>query len=280
MRIFATSDLHLDVDIRGDRAVKAMARHLLDIGTPDDILMLLGDLATSDQNIAQCLSYFSAFPGKKLVVAGNHDIWAFPEEGRDSVERYRQLTQICQRHGFILLDQESVVINGIGFAGTMGWYDYSFGDLLGATLEDYRTKTYPGESEPCWNDAHLAKWNFSDEEVVAQQLHYLHSQLDELEGVPVIVGLHHVPTKSLLFHPRQLVPAGWRFRNAFLGSQRFAELFAEYTDRITHVICGHIHCHSSVIEQGISYTSIGSDYKQKELLTLEPGKRTARRIFR
>jgi len=280
MRVFATSDLHLGTDRRGDRAVRALVRYLQDIGTPKDVLMILGDLGTSNSDIARCLNYFASFPGNKLAVAGNHDIWVTPEEGQDSTDQYRQLAQICQQQGFTLLDQESAVVNDIGFIGTMGWYDYSFRDLPGVPLEAYRDKIFPGESKPCWTDARLVRWSFSDEVVVEQQLHYLQGQLDRLEGKQVVVGMHHVPTKSLLWHPRRVVPAKWRFRNAFLGNRRFEKLFTEYADRIAYVLCGHIHSRSSTIIQGIPYASIGSTYEKKELVILGPGKRTTRRVFR
>src|SRR3989339_1149208 len=186
MRVFITSDPHLGVNNRGDRAVKEMASYLQKIGTSQDVLMILGDLATCDFGVSQCLGYFSCFPGKKLAVAGNHDIWVYSEEGRDSNQRYQQLGQLCRQKGFTLLDQESVIVDGIGFVGGIGWYDYSFRDLLDIPIEAYKIKVFPGEEEICWQDACLAKWESGDQEVVEQQLRHLQSQLDWLKTAQII----------------------------------------------------------------------------------------------
>ena len=80
MRIFSSADLHLGVERQGDESVWRMARYLNRVGAQDDVLTLNGDLGTEDRTVNACLEMFSRFPGIKLVVPGNHDIWVTEKE--------------------------------------------------------------------------------------------------------------------------------------------------------------------------------------------------------
>jgi Icc-related predicted phosphoesterase len=132
MRIIATSDLHIS-PITEER-IRNNARRAEDEGTRDDVLVIAGDLTTAirrgemftvdDDDFHKCLGYFEGFPGKRLVVPGNHDLWV--TNGQSSIDRYNSMPAIFGEHGFHMLDHSPVVIGGVGFVGNVGWYDYSF----------------------------------------------------------------------------------------------------------------------------------------------------------
>ncbi len=276
MRMFFASDLHYGVDPEGDAAVRALAGHLLPPRAGrDDVLVLVGDLAKDDATVRECLALFAPFPGRKFAVAGNHDVWVV---GGSSWTRYRRLSRLFRAAGFHPLEDEPAVVDGVGFAGSMGWYDYSFRDAdLRIPYAAYRAKTYPGKTMPIWNDAHLVSWGMPDEEVTAWQAERLARHLASLDGCgEKVLAIHHVPTKRLLYHPRWLVPREIRFANAFLGAERFADLACAHG--VDLVVNGHIHMAGTADVGRTRFASIGGDYGVKQLIVREDG-RMLRKTF-
>lgn len=277
MKMFFASDLHYRVRSEGDAAVRALANHLrAPNADKDDVLVLVGDLATDDEALRDCLRLFAGFPGRKCAVAGNHDVWV--ENGESSWTRYRRLSAIFRAQGFHPLEDEPLVIGGLGLAGSMGWYDYSFRDEeIGIPLYSYSKKTFPGAEGPLWNDANLVHWGMPDEDMARWQAERLERHLGMLWRCDEkIVAIHHVPTKRLLFHPRWILPRETRFANAFLGSERFGEIAVLH--RASLVVNGHIHMAGDKRIGGTRFMSIGGDYDAKQLI-IRDGDRCVRRTF-
>lgn len=265
MKMFFASDLHYGVHREGDAAVRSLADHVRTADVDkDDLLVLVGDLATDDATLRSCLRLFAGFPGRKCAVAGNHDVWVEREDS--SWTRYRRLSTIFRAAGFHPLEDEPLVVDGVGLAGSMGWYDYSFRDKeLGIPLSCYRAKTLPGAAEPIWNDARLVRWGMSDEDMARWQAERLERHMASLRGCrEIVLAIHHVPTKRLLFHPRCLVPYGTRFANAFLGSERFGEIALRH--RAALVVNGHIHMEGTKRVGDTAFMSIGGGYRAKQLI--------------
>lgn len=278
MELLVASDLHYGVSAEGDRAVEALARHVA--GAEASALLLGGDLASDAATLDACLGLFAGFAGPKLAVPGNHDVWITGPEASDSLALHDELLpRVFERHGFHPLHARPYVLGDVGFVGSMGWYDYSFRDDIGIDLAAYRAKTLPGATDPLWNDAHHTRFPLDDEALTELLLGRLEQQLAEASGCRAVVALlHHVATKGLLYHPRVLVPRLWRFANAFLGSERFAELL-ERAPNVALVFCGHIHRSRTAERGGRTYVSIGGDYERKELVRATPWKVLERRMF-
>lgn len=85
MKVYAISDLHLSInnpkpmDIFGevwDNYLDDIQKSLEAVGE-DDIILIAGDLSwamTLDQAVSD-LDYIGTFPGKKILIRGNHDYW-------------------------------------------------------------------------------------------------------------------------------------------------------------------------------------------------------------
>ncbi|MBT3463656.1 hypothetical protein HN451_01610 [archaeon] len=254
MKIFTISDLHYNTD--NHRRLSNLASYLFANAKKSDVLLLLGDYGNNVNDIQKCLTLFLNFPGKKLAIMGNHDLWEY--ENPNTPKRVISLMSLFERLGFHSLDREPVVINDIGFTGSIGWYDYSFlHEKDNIDLIQYMYKIYPGEEYPAWKDAIYCNWNTSDVSIVNCLLEKLMMHLNSLRGIEkVFVGMHHVPTNRLLFQPRFLLPKKWRFLNAFLGSNKFSELINTYTN-VSTVLCGHIHRRKVVDFLGKKYISLG-----------------------
>jgi len=270
MKIFISSDLHLlGNGPGGDNAVIKMADYLQGEATAEDVLLLIGDLGQGEEGIESCLSLFSGFPGKKVVVLGNHDLW---EAEGSTTERYRYLQEeLIPSFGFHSLDREPFLYQGLGFVGSIGWYDYSLARAKGFEHDQFASKRFPEDPKHCWQDVRYIRWGKADEAVVQDQHDKLAAHLKQLEGVSqIIVAMHHVPTRKLLPGFDFLVPRVWGFMNAFLGSTTFSDLFADFRGQIKRIFCGHVHNSKDVRDRGVSYSSVGGDYRFKELLIYDP----------
>jgi putative phosphoesterase len=255
MKIFAISDLHYHPG--NHMRLSYLASFLFANATASDVLLLLGDYGNTIENTIRCLQLFLNFPGKKLAVIGNHDLWE--NQNPNTSKRMSTLMSLFEEMGFHSLDRRPLVIKNIGFAGSIGWYDYSFlykRDKIKPIQYEY--KVYPGEEKPCWQDAIYCDWGKSDGDIVSGLLEKIKMQLNLLKDTEkVFVGMHHVPTDKLLIRPRFFVPRKWRFLNAFLGSNKFSELMNTYKNICT-ILCGHMHRKKCVTFSGKTYISLGS----------------------
>jgi predicted phosphohydrolase len=288
MRIIVTSDLHYDV-ARSREPTEAVAREICQLG--GDALMVLGDSASLNLAILQdVLGLFESFPGVKLAVAGNHELWT--AGGQDSLCRYEmELAEACARGGFHFLDAEPKRLNGVAFVGNVGWYDFSFRpSVLGIPLRFYQNKIAPGaaahhqkhrhlvenqEDIPAaalditcrWMDGERVRLPVSDVEFTHIAAARLRRHLEEVEqsAERIIVGLHHLPFVDLV--PHTLVPA-LEFATGFLGSELIGETLLDFP-KVSHVFCGHSHRARTCQKGHLSCTAVGSTYPEKRYEVLD-----------
>ncbi len=288
MRILASSDLHYNIP-RSRKPTRELAQQI--ISQQADVLIIAGDIAGYDTDrFARALDLFSEFKGIKLLVPGNHDLWV--NNGVNSFEKWKNiLPEIARKYGFVMLDGNPQIIGDIGFVGNVGWYDYSFRDkTLNVPLQFYKAKIGPGRAlynnqlaefdinpenledthkaiTSIWNDRNFVKLPFSDEEFTE----LLASQLkDDIEKIAnkckhIIAITHHLPTRKLVWYRGQ---PNWDFAAAFLGSQKFSDIIADYENIIYH-ISGHNHKSAHCRISSTEHITIGSTYREKALLKLD-----------
>jgi predicted phosphodiesterase len=287
MRLIVTADLHYNI-ARSKAPTMAVAEEICQRRA--DGLLILGDIGGRDIGIvSECLHLFDRFPGRKFFVAGNHDIWTDPE-GDSLVRLERELPAVCREAGFHPLDIEPAELDGIGLAGSIGWYDYTFRPgRLGIPLRFYQQKIAPGAAARTpghehlmedtsdipedamrigarWMDGVHARLPISDEAFCDRLLNRLDNHLDQLsECRSIVAGIHHLPFRQLV--PQQENPS-WAFAAAFLGSERFGELLARH-DRVRYVLCGHSHMQSRVRRDHIECINVGCTYKAKRYETID-----------
>lgn len=292
MRLLVTADLHYD-----HARSRALADELTDRmnAAGGDVLLVVGDTATSDgDTLERCLSRFR-FGGPKLFVAGNHELWT---HGPDSYRLFREdLPRRVRALGWHWLQDEPFVAGRAAVVGTIGWYDYSFAqESLGIPRRFYEHKVSPGVAErfaeyaplladpldvpPAarevlarWNDGRFVKLHRPDEAFLEELLEQLRGQLLSLASVPrVIVAVHHLPFRELLPPPGV---SAWDFAKAYLGSGRIGKLLTEFRN-VREVLCGHSHLPGEVEVGHLRATNIGSGYRWKRWVTLDLGERSTR----
>ena len=279
MRLLVTADLHYNHP-RSRGAAEELTGRMNAAG--GDVLLVVGDTASGDGDaLEQCLSLFR-FPGPKLFVAGNHELWT---HGPDS---YRLFTEDLPRRvralGWHWLEGEPVRLGDVAFVGTVGWYDYSFAPPhLGIPRRFYEHKVTPGAAErfghlsglfepaddigPAgrevaarWNDARFVKLHRPDEAFLDELLGGLAAGLESVSDAErVVAAVHHVPFRELL-PPVRDDPRD--FAKAFMGSERIGQLLLRHPN-VRHVFCGHSHF---PVEADVGYVhavNVGSGYRWK-----------------
>ncbi|HOP80199.1 MAG TPA: metallophosphoesterase [Armatimonadota bacterium] len=243
MNIAFISDLHVDAGSFGMEAVRLMPDLLAELHP--DVFIIAGDVSADSIEIEDVLSRFDPIDCHKLFVPGNHDIWVPNLPGQSSKEKYEQiLPEIVQKTGFHYLPSRPVVIRGIGFAGSIGWYDYSFRNKAfdnKISMADYKQKRYRSR---IWSDARFAKWGMTDEDVTETLAAQLADDLDNLQDadVPIVAVIHHLPFEEAVIRTGQLI---FDFFGAYMGSERFGEVI-KVRANVQMVICGHTHTQRDV----------------------------------
>jgi hypothetical protein len=289
MRLLATADLHYN-----HPRSRPLADDLIDQvnRAGGDALLLVGDTAVADgDSLERCLSRF-IFPGPKLFVPGNHELWT---HGPDSYALHTEhLPRRVRALGWQWLPTEPFFAPGtageVALVGSVGWYDYSFApEGLGIPRRFYEQKVSPGVAARFdeyahllqgdeaigpeamavvarWNDGRFVKLGRSDDAFLDELLAQLRSQLGSLSTVPtVLAAVHHLPFRELLPPPGG---AQWDFAKAYLGSDRIGRLLLEFPN-VRHALCGHSHFPVEAQVGHVRAVNIGSGYRWKTFKTLD-----------
>lgn len=236
------SDLHVD-HLQNRSRAREFIRDLRQ--DPAQVLVVAGDLSHKMAQVDEFLRLLSEHPGRKLWVAGNHDIWIVrqgPSEPPDSWAKLDALSDLARSHGFHSLEDANATVGDHTFVGTIGWYDYSFANPgLGFGADEYAGKKW---RDLTYMDLPYARWGVPDEEVAARLHERLDRHLKEAEP-PVVFVSHHVPLEELVLrrgHP------SWDFFNAYMGSRRIEATLRRH--RVTRFLFGHTHRPVTLIEPG------------------------------
>lgn len=260
MRIAFTSDLHADLDPRNEALLEVLAARV--VALAPDVLVLAGDLAETVADVTRSLLRFAAFPGRKLYLAGNHDLFvecASPvRESCTSRDKYERLLPVAAAAaGFEYLGLGPVRAGDTAFVGVTGWYDYTLRDPaldVAVHRRHYETGAWRtvraydrghvfwprrGVRPPAGSHPHDPPGDWAgDVEICDAMLESLATQLRTAAGAARIVAVVHV-LPFLELAERGLFGSS-SFHDAYLGSSRFGDLL-QANERVVALICGHLH---------------------------------------
>ncbi len=251
MRLVATSDLHIDKN--GPEVLAYLRARVAELAP--DVLVVAGDVATSPTVLLQTFLALRSVVPRVLYLAGNHDVWGHPTlhaRGQTAWWRLDQLLPaLCAESGVDNLDAGPQEIDGIGFVGTLGWYDLSTKDeALGAPDEAYASGEYAGMK---WMDHVYAIFPGPDgqplpcQAVAAVLRERLAAQLAATTA-PRIVGVTHMVPFAEQLHQKD--HPGWRFCQAFIGHRGLGDVLAG-DSRVELSIAGHTHRRSDLRIRGL-----------------------------
>ncbi|MCK4247806.1 MAG: metallophosphoesterase [Methanomicrobia archaeon] len=269
IKIAAFSDTHFP-KLVGIKELKALKISLYTINP--DYVVIAGDLIEGGEkeSFEIFLKEFMEIKCPKLVCLGNHDLWVQSFEEMTSLEKMEEFIELGEQLGYHMLDKKPFLGEDIGFAGTVGWYDYSFADPQ-FPIKDIENKIlfYKGDTFAAswWNDRFyfrlkkrnpLMEMTFTEddnffidslkipkssreEDTYFTKLCYKHlnKSLDVIKDAKIKISvIHHLPFKELLNIGRKKTTESLFF-NAYMGSQCFGELMME--KNVDVCICGHTH---------------------------------------
>ena len=276
MRPLATADLHYN-----HRRGKGLAERVIgDINAAGgDVLLVIGDVATADGDLLErCLDLFR-FPGPKLFLAGNHDLWT---AGSDS---YRLFTEILPRRirdlGWQWLETEPFIRDGWAIVGTIGWYDYSFAHARSASPNVLCRQSLPrgrralrrippsprrgNFARACqsfagrWNDGRFSSFTAATRRFSPSCWKSSTANSAIPAGMQILAATHHLPFRSPSPPPR--IPQ-WDFAHAYLGSEKLGELLLRHP-AVKLSLSGHSHFPAEATVGQIRAINIGSGYRVK-----------------
>ena len=245
-RLGIMSDLHIDLNAITEDERFLLARFL----RSQDLthLHLAGDISNDAKRIG--LPFIHELQRlTKLPVTfnwGNHDYLRLTEKERIAFPD----------PGFLNLRPYSLSAQTALLAFN-GWYDYSFAPD--------QTVDFATMKRVYWFDGRYQRPE-TDPLITDMILQKLTTQLEQTDK-QVILALHFVPHHAFVNYSRAY-NGRWDLLTAYLGSQRFAELFQQYQDRIQAVVFGHSHLRYGYQEvAGINYASHPFGYIKEWRLT-------------
>jgi Icc-related predicted phosphoesterase len=208
VRIAAMGDIHIRDADKGK-----WADCFKGLSEKADIFIICGDLTdTGDETEAEVLAEeLKACTIPVVAVLGNHDF---------EKNRHKLIRQVMINHNVHILDGESVIIKGIGFAGVKG-FGGGFDNHMLSMFGEGAMKAFVQEAvdETLHLDRALARLD------------------QEHPGIKKIAVMHYAPIKETIKgEPEVIFP--------FLGSSRLAEPLG----RRNVVAAFHGHAHAGVLE--------------------------------
>lgn len=280
MRIAVFSDIHADINTARedpDFTPKLIA-HLNEMDI--DMLLVAGDISGSFSGIQSFFYDLQTVDVKyRLFCPGNHDIWVNQASFDGSLAKYYELLPELSRHfDWHYLPQNPLIIDGIGFVGTISWFDYStrnpqFDDQINE--ESYQLKVNP-ISGSAWMDRYFAKFgNLSDRQITSQFNLDLQMDLKKLgitsntsiadegnvsdisprtkflvdnnpkELDTLIVSSHFVPFQEFIVYRGNLQ---WDYFSSFIGNLSLGQIINDIPSDLRRIACfGHTHSNKQMI---------------------------------
>jgi 3',5'-cyclic AMP phosphodiesterase CpdA len=231
VKLAVTSDLNLSVT-PADR-VAQLARQMAAFSP--DAVVVAGDLAESLTDLTRCLKLIREPLGCPVwVLPGDHDFWARPPY--DSRRLYQELLpRAVAGAGCNWLEGSAFVLQGVGVAGTVGWYDYSSASMAGMVSDlEFAQKKYLHNA-----DALRIDWEWADPEFAGMVSAPFLAALDRLQHDPAvrsIVVITHFPILEQQLNRDRL----HGFASAYAGNLTLGKKVLAF-EKVGHVIAGHTH---------------------------------------
>lgn len=243
MRVFALSDIHVDVETNA-RWVEGLSFQ----DYQDDVLILAGDISDLPRKLAACLEAFALRFMKVVYVPGNHDLWVLRgARGKNSFDKFEEVSAIATDCG---VSMQPFRHKGVTLVPLLGWYDYSFGMPSKELLDT-------------WMDFKACRW---PEGVGVREISAYFVQKNQLcvdgGGGATISFSHFVPRIDLM---PEYIPLSARVLYPVLGSEILERQIRILGSQL-HVY-GHSHVNRNVSIDGVRYVNNAFGYPYEERFT-------------
>lgn len=242
MRIFATSDIHLDFPDN-----LKWIRNLSVEEYKEDLLILGGDISHKTDLIEEAFRRFGDSFAKVCFVPGNHDLWVDKGPYTNSYEKWLFINQMA---GDMAISTRALTWKDISVIPVHSWYDYSFGipgEKLRERWVDFEAILWPeGDILPIHDYFDSLNESINTQNLEARRITFSHF-MPRLDLLP-----HHLANSSFFLAP-------------VLGSQKLEHHIRNLSSGL-HVY-GHHHVNTEQTKEGIRYLNNAFGYPNEEHYT-------------
>ncbi|WP_340622298.1 metallophosphoesterase family protein [Xenorhabdus siamensis] len=255
--LLAISDLH--VSYAANRAIVESLKP----STPNDWLLLAGDIAEQESDFIWVISLLTRRFAQVVWTPGNHELWCTPRDNLKlpGVLRYQHLVNICQQHN-VLTPEDGFghyhMENGktLTIAPIFTLYDYSFRNTCDYTpdqaierarrcgvisSDEFFLKTYPHKNIIDW---------------CQERIQYTEKRLNTIPDGEDIVLVNHFP---LIRKPLEYL------RNTEFSIWCGSEKTHQWTSRkgVRMVVYGHLHIPNIKNFQNVIHLEVSLGYPRE-----------------
>lgn len=238
LRIFGTSDLHLDYEEN-----RRWLSQLSEQDYRDDLLLVAGDVAHHLKLLHACLNELRRRFREVAFIPGNHEMWVDGAAG-GSFEKAAAVEAVADQVG---VHTRPFAVEGIRVLPLWAWYDFSFGEPTRPLLA-------------AWADFVRCRWPaaFDAADVTRQFLDRNEPHLGPSD-LPVVSLSHFLPRIDLV---PPFVPAQFGFLKPVYGTSALDEQIRRAGSRL-HV-CGHCHVNHTLHDGGVRYVNCAFGYPHEK----------------
>lgn len=255
-RLLAISDLH--VGYRANRDLVSA----LHPDSPDDWLIVAGDVAERMEDIAWALGLLAQRFARVIWAPGNHELWTI---GSDPITlrgeaRYDKLVEVCRSLGVVTPEDPYPIWNGdsgpVAIVPLFLLYDYTFRPDGTHTKDEalalaYQTGVVCTDESTLYPDPYDSREGWCDARVTLSE-----KRLAELPpGLPVVMVNHYplVREPTRLLHYQQF--ALW------CGTERTADWHRRFN--AIAVVYGHLHIRRTSWHDGVRFMEVSVGYPRE-----------------
>lgn len=253
-QLVAVSDLHVRY---AENRAQLMA---LRPSTPDDWLLVAGDVAERFAEIQWALEVLTERFAKVFWAPGNHELWTLPGDpvALRGEERYRALVEMCRKLGVVTPEDPYETWPGPGGPVTIAplflLYDYTMLPA-GAATKDEGMALAEAAGILCTDEVFLHHDPYpAREDWCATRLAYTQARLDQVTTPTVLFG--HWPLirrpMDILRHPEFVL---------WCGSAATADWHRRYNAIAS--VYGHLHIPRRFHQDGTEFVEVSLGYPQE-----------------
>lgn len=229
------SDLHLDHHSSFDWSGQATS----------PICLVLGDVCRDHEQLRHCLEIIKSQYHTVLYIDGNQehkDLWP------DFRNSYQQIYDICQQCECVFLHDNMVIVNGVAFVGTNGWWTWDF-DL---SIEPEQMQQWFVDSYKCHPDVYglITRMAEIDAAYLVNCIKRAQTMLDIKH---VVIASHTLPRSDLIEHDLDFQG---KYRVNVMGNSIMRDVLKSDRAHKVQTWCfGHYHSQIDQVLDGVRYVN-------------------------
>ena len=239
--------MHISFDLISDLHIETWQDNFDWTGMPTSVICVLaGDVCRDHETLEKVLKHLSSLYKAVIYVDGNDEHrWSL----NNLADSYKSIQRIVDNiENVFFLQDNVVVIDGVGFCGTNAWWTYDFDDdSVYEYSKQWLTEKYSIDLPTASN---LEEMALQDTAYLVKTVKRLQTHADVKK---IVVVTHTVPDVELVSHDPELEGS---HRLNCLGNSHILKTFIEDTEHKIDTWCfGHYHNDIDNILHGVRFVN-------------------------